>query len=145
MPLEMLMRFLLDLASTTNELPSRGAVQSSESARMENLVPEEQRRASKVVAGMVEKLSQSSWAQDDLAHEDGVCDFLADRLCSDCGFVLELKILGLWLKGSAKEAQRETRSLLQESHGTENVVNSSGNVSAAQQATTSLGEVVVKM
>ena len=142
-PLESMKRVLLDLASTKKPPPTVTA-QSSESKDIEKLVPQEQRRASEVVAGLAEKLLQSAWAQVDLPHEAGACDFLADRLCSDPGLVSELEILGLWLTGIAKEAQRETRSLLQESHKTRSDI-ASANVEVARQATSSRGEAVVNM
>ena len=140
MPLEGVKRFLLDFAST-NTLPSTVTAQSIES---ENVVPKEQRHTSKVVEGIAEKLLQSSWAQADLAHEDGVCDFLADRLCSDSGFVSELEVLSQWLKGTTEEAQRETRSLLQKINEIGSA-SKSGNVAAVKHSTTSRGEEVFNL
>ena len=65
---------------------------------------QEQRRALKLVAGMADHLLQSVWAQVDMAHEDAVCDFLADLLCSDPEFVNELETFGLWLETSLSAA-----------------------------------------
>jgi hypothetical protein len=130
--LEAVKRVLLDLAST-NKLPTTVTGQSrDESDGTENLVPQEQQLASNVVAGIAEKILQSAWAQVDLAHEHEACDFLADRLCSDPGFVSKLEVLGLWLKETAKEAQRETRLLSQERHATGSP-NISGKVEASDE------------
>jgi hypothetical protein len=143
-PLEAVKRVLLDIAAM-NRLPPTSTAQWSESACVENLlVPQDQRRASKVVADTTQKLFQSAWAQIDLAQEDEVCDFLADRLCSDPSFVSEFEVLGLWLEGIAREAPRETFSLLQARRATE-IASASEDAATAEQASTSRGEVVVNM
>ena len=109
-PLETVMSILM-LDSVSLRLPSDEVLTTKSRygpADEGALKTQDHRRALKLVVCMGDQLVQSSWAQVDLAHEDGVCDFIADLLCSDPSFVAELEILGLWLKRKASEGTADT-------------------------------------